>query len=117
MTVRGVGGGGEVGRGLGYGAGLAIGVVGVAGGAGDWTRGDPRGRVISVGVGCFGRGVQRRGRAREAAEVVVGKGEVLSLTGGVDQLRGTGLLALVRKSKPVTCFPRFSISFRNSFKH
>ena len=93
-----------MGRGLGYGAGLAVGVVGVAGGAGDWTRGDPRGRVISVVVGCFGRGVQRRGRAREAAEVVVGKGEVLSQGGG-GPIEGDGITCACSQIKTSYLLP------------
>ena len=62
-------------RGLGDGAALTVGVVGVAGGASDWSRGHPRGWVVTVVVSCFGRGVQRWGGTREAAEIVVTKGE------------------------------------------
>ena len=64
-----------MGRGLGDGTRFAVGVVGVAGGAGDWSRGHPRSRVVAVGVGCFGERVHRRSRTDESTEVVVGEGK------------------------------------------
>lgn len=64
-----------MGRGLGDGTRFAVGIVGVAGRASDWTRGDPGGRVVAEGVGGFGERVESRGGTDESTEVVVAEGK------------------------------------------